>query len=46
LWEHQHPLRQFGNALSPELLFKIEDRGLALEQLEVRPPDFPLRTLS
>lgn len=46
LWEHQHPLRQFGNALSPELLFKIEDRGLALEQLEVRLPKFLLHTLS
>lgn len=36
MWEHQHPLRQFGAALTPELLFKLEDRGLALEQLEVR----------
>ena len=36
LWEHQHPLRQFGPALPPELLFKLEDRGLWLDQLQVR----------
>ena len=35
LWEHQHPLRQFGHALAPELLFKLEDRGLELDQLQV-----------
>ena len=34
-WEHQHPLRQFGNVLLPELLFKLEDKGLTLEQLQV-----------
>jgi len=33
LWPHQHPLRQFTTALSPELLFKMEDRGLWMEQL-------------
>ena len=35
LWDHQHPLRQFGAALQPELLFKMEDRGLMLDQLQV-----------
>ncbi len=34
LWSHQHPLRQFGNSLAPELLAKLEDRGLELEQLQ------------
>jgi len=36
LWDHQHPLRQFGGALPAELLFKMEDRGLWLDQLQVR----------
>ena len=36
LWDHQHPLRQFGAALPAELLFKMEDRGLWLDQLQVR----------
>lgn len=35
-WDHQHPLRQFGNALPSELLFKLEDKHLSLEQLQVR----------
>ncbi|MEW5302418.1 MAG: hypothetical protein WDW36_005207 [Sanguina aurantia] len=34
LWPHQHPLRQLEPGLSPELLEKLEDRGLWLEQLE------------
>jgi hypothetical protein len=34
LWDHQHPLRQFGTALPAELLFKMEDRGLGLDQLQ------------
>lgn len=29
----QHPLRQFMGLLSPELLFKMEDRGLWMDQL-------------
>lgn len=33
LWPHQHALRQFDNALSPELLHKLEDRGLDLDHL-------------
>jgi activating signal cointegrator complex subunit 3 len=33
LWPHQHALRQFEHALSPELLRKLEDRGLDLDQL-------------
>ena len=31
LWPHQHPLRQFEGQISPELLWKIEDRGKAME---------------
>ena len=34
LWSHQHPLRQFGNVLAPELLAKLEDRGLEMDQLQ------------
>lgn len=34
LWSHQHPLRQFGNSLAPELLAKLEDRGVELDQLQ------------
>ncbi|CAL8464110.1 g3645 [Coccomyxa elongata] len=33
LWPHQHALRQFENALNPELLMKLEDRGLDLDRL-------------
>lgn len=33
LWPHQHALRQFEHALSPELLMKMEDRGLELDRL-------------
>jgi len=33
LWPYQHPLRQFMGLLSPELLFKMEDRGLWMDQL-------------
>jgi len=29
----QHPLRQFSSVLSPELLYKMEDQGLWMEQL-------------
>ncbi|KAK9814715.1 hypothetical protein WJX72_010327 [[Myrmecia] bisecta] len=34
LWLHQHLLRQFEGAISPDLLFKLEDRGLWMERLE------------
>jgi replicative superfamily II helicase len=37
LWPHQHALRQFEHALAPELLAKLEDRGLDLERLQARP---------
>jgi hypothetical protein len=33
LWPEAHPLRQLEALLSPELLFKLEDRGLTLERL-------------
>jgi activating signal cointegrator complex subunit 3 len=33
LWPHQHALRQFEHALNPELLMKLEDRGLDLDRL-------------
>ena len=36
LWQHQHALRQFEHTLAPELLAKLEDRGLDLERLQVR----------
>ena len=36
LWQHQHALRQFEHTLTPELLAKLEDRGLDLERLQVR----------
>ena len=38
LWPHQHPLRQFEGILAQELLFKMEDRGLWMERLQVTPP--------
>lgn len=37
LWPHQHPLRQFEGILAQELLFKMEDRGLWMERLQVHP---------
>lgn len=40
LWPHQHPLRQFEGILAQELLFKMEDRGLWMERLEVTPAVF------
>lgn len=33
LWPHAHALRQFEHALAPELLMKLEDRGLDLDRL-------------
>ncbi|MCO5571323.1 hypothetical protein L7F22_025061 [Adiantum nelumboides] len=33
IWPHQHPLRQFEKELSPEILRKLEDRGLDLDGL-------------
>ena len=33
LWPHQHALRQFEGALAPELLHKLEERGLDLDRL-------------
>ncbi|KAK9846320.1 hypothetical protein WJX81_001437 [Elliptochloris bilobata] len=38
LWQHQHALRQFEHTLSPELLSKLEDRGLDLERLQDMEP--------
>ncbi len=35
LWPHQHPLRQFEGILAQELLFKMENRGLWMERLQV-----------
>ena len=35
MWPHQHPLRQFEGILAQELLFKMEDRGLWMERLQV-----------
>ena len=35
LWPDQHPLRQFEGILAQELLFKMEDRGLWMERLQV-----------
>eukprot|EP00898_Chlorokybus_atmophyticus_P000832 jgi/Chlat1/174/Chrsp1S03247 len=29
VWPHQHPLRQFDSVLSPELLYKLEEKGEA-----------------
>ena len=46
LWPHQHPLRQFEGILAQELLFKMEDRGLWMERLQVHPPSPHLLTLS
>ncbi|KAK9868384.1 hypothetical protein WJX84_004044 [Apatococcus fuscideae] len=37
-WAHQHPLRQFEQVLSQEVLFKMEDRGLTMERLETMDP--------
>lgn len=34
LWSHQHALRQFEHILSPELLMKLEERNLWVEQLQ------------
>ncbi|KAF5832046.1 Sec63 Brl domain-containing protein [Dunaliella salina] len=34
LWPDSHPLRQFEHTLSPELLWKLEERGLGLMELE------------
>lgn len=36
LWPDQHPLRQFEQQLSYELLRKLEDRNLTLDVLAVR----------
>lgn len=33
MWPEQHPLRQMESALTPELLWKMEERGLSLERL-------------
>lgn len=33
LWPHQHVLRQFETALSPQILGKLEDLGLNAERL-------------
>ncbi|KAK9850259.1 hypothetical protein WJX84_005584 [Apatococcus fuscideae] len=38
IWGHQHPLRQFEQVLSHEVLFKMEDRGLTMERLETMDP--------
>ena len=38
IWGHQHPLRQFEQVLSHEILFKMEDRGLTMERLETMDP--------
>ena len=35
LWPEQHPLRQFEGQLSHELLRKLEERQLSLDQLAV-----------
>ena len=35
LWPEQHPLRQFEQQLSYELLRKLEDRNLSLDMLAV-----------
>jgi len=32
-WPESHPLRQMEALLSPELLYKMEDRGLSLQRL-------------
>jgi activating signal cointegrator complex subunit 3 len=34
LWPEQHPLRQVEAALTPELLWKMEERGLSMERLD------------
>eukprot|EP00897_Mesotaenium_endlicherianum_P001872 jgi/Mesen1/1712/ME000138S00568 len=33
VWPHQHPLRQFDSLLSPEILYKLENRGATMERL-------------
>lgn len=38
LWPHQHPLRQFGNALSLDLLNKLEQHELSLDRLRDMEP--------
>ena len=35
LWPHQHPLRQFDTLLSHELLWKLEERHLTMDRLQV-----------
>jgi hypothetical protein len=32
-WPEAHPLRQMEALLSPDLLYKMEDRGLSLQRL-------------
>lgn len=34
LWPDQHPLRQMETSLTPELLWKMEERGLTLDRLQ------------
>jgi activating signal cointegrator complex subunit 3 len=34
LWPEQHPLRQVEAALTPELLWKMEECGLSMERLD------------
>lgn len=33
LWAHEHPLRQFDSIINPEMLFRMEDRGLWMDEL-------------
>lgn len=33
-WPESHPLRQMESLLTPELLYKMEERGLSLERLQ------------
>lgn len=46
MWPHQHPLRQFEGILAQELLFKMEDRGLWMERLQVSPIPSPVLPLN
>uniref|UniRef100_A0A5B7ARQ6 RNA helicase n=1 Tax=Davidia involucrata TaxID=16924 RepID=A0A5B7ARQ6_DAVIN len=34
IWPHQHPLRQFDKDISPEILRKLEERGVDLDRLQ------------
>ncbi|KAK9116484.1 hypothetical protein Sjap_015431 [Stephania japonica] len=34
IWPHQHPLRQFEKDISPDILRKLEDRGIDLDRLQ------------